>query len=73
MTEIERRNEPPSGGVYDLPVVGRGFRETREFFDEMRPTPDDSAGVVLGKQVVRYSAVAGATAAGLATGCLLVL
>lgn len=80
MSNLEEYDQPrdmrgtrPSGGIYDLPVVGAGFRETREFFDEMRPQPDDAPGIVAGKQVIRYGAVAGTTAAGLAVGCVLVL
>jgi hypothetical protein len=73
MSELEDYSAAAAGGMYDLPVVGRGFRETREFFDDMRPTPEDAPGVRVGKQVVRYGAVAGATTAGFAVGCIIAL
>jgi len=63
----------PSGGIYDLPVVGGGFRRTREFFDDMAPDEDDSTGVRAGKNVLRYGAVAAAGVAGAAVAAVLVL
>jgi hypothetical protein len=47
----------PHGGIYDLPVVGAPARRTRQFFDEMAPTDDDSAGVKAGKNALRYGTV----------------
>lgn len=74
MSEVERAaDDRRQGAIYDLPVVGKGFREAREFFDDLRPQDGDSRGVVVGKQVARYGAVAATTAAGLAVGCMVAL
>ena len=64
---------PPSGGIYDLPVVGNGARRTRQFFDGMAPTEDDSAGVAAGKNALRYGTVVGAGITGSAVAAVLVL
>lgn len=63
----------PSGGLYDLPVVGRPARATRVFFDDMAPDEDDSRGVTVGKNVIRYGAVVGAGVAGAAVAAVIVL
>jgi hypothetical protein len=62
-----------SGGIYALPVIGPGARKTRQFFDDMAPTEDDSLGVKIGKNTLRAGAVAGSTAAGFAVAAVLVL
>lgn len=63
----------PRGGIYELPVVGHGARRTRQFFDDMAPTDDDSVGVAAGKNALRYGAVAGAGLTGAAVAAVLVL
>jgi len=67
------RNLTPTGGIYDLPVVGKGLRSTREFFDDMAPDDDDSAGVRAGKNVLRYGAVAAAGTVASAVAAVVVL
>jgi hypothetical protein len=62
-----------SGGIYALPVIGPGARKTRQFFDDMAPTEDDSLGVRIGKNTLRYGAVAGSGVAGAAVAAVLVL
>lgn len=61
------------GGIYDLPVVGRPARRVRNFYDGMQPCAEDSPGVVVGKQVLRYSTVAFATVAGASIAAVAVL
>lgn len=63
----------PSGGIYDLPIVGRPAQNVREFYDDLRPQPDDSTGVVVGKQILRYGTVVAAGAAGVAAGAIIAL
>ena len=63
----------PSGGIYDLPVVGDSFRKTRVFFDDMAPGEGDSPGVRVGKNAFRYGAVAGVGTAATALAAVLVL
>jgi hypothetical protein len=62
-----------SGGIYALPVIGPRARKTRQFFDDMTPTQDDSLGVKIGKNTLRYGAVAGSGVAGAAVAAVLVL
>ena len=56
------------GGIYDLPLIGRPLSDVRDFYDSMEPKPEDSLGVGLGKNVVRYGTVvaAGVGAVGVA-------
>ena len=62
-----------SGGIYALPVIGPRARKTRQFFDDMAPTQDDSLGVKIGKNTLRYGAVAGSGVAGAAVAAVLAL
>ena len=62
-----------SGGIYALPVIGPRAMKTRQFFDDMAPTQDDSLGVKIGKNTLRYGAVAGSGVAGFAVAAVLVL
>ena len=48
------------GGIYELPGIGGRARAVRSFYDDMEPTDDDSVGVTLGKNTVRYGTVAAA-------------
>lgn len=63
----------PRGGIYDLPVVGGPARDVRVFFDDMRPLPDDSVGVTVGKEILRYGTVIAAGVAGVAVGAIIAL
>jgi hypothetical protein len=63
----------PSGGIYDLPVIGSPARGVRNFYDDMRPLPDDSTGVVVGKELLRYGAVVAAGTVGVAVGMIVAL
>jgi hypothetical protein len=62
-----------SGGFYALPVIGPRARKIRQFYDGMAPTEDDSLGVKIGKNTLRYGAVAGSGVAGAAVAAVLVL
>jgi hypothetical protein len=62
-----------SGGIYALPVIGPRARKIRQFSDDMAPTEDDSLGVKIGKNTLRYGAVAGTGIAGAAVAAVLVL
>jgi hypothetical protein len=81
MSSIEPREDTPSpervqtpvGGIYDLPVVGSPARAARNFFDDMAPGPDDSAGVAAGKNAIRYTAVVAAGIAGAGAAAIIVL
>jgi hypothetical protein len=86
MTVIEYHPEPPepqpagapertrpTGGIYDLPLVGGPARNVREFYDELAPTPTDSTGVIVGKQLLRYGTVVAAGTAGVAVGAIIAL
>jgi len=63
----------PSGGIYDLRIVGGPARSVRRFYDEMAPTEEDSAGVAFGKNVVRYGSVVAAGVGGAAVVAVLAL
>lgn len=70
-----QRTETPSGrgGIYSLPVVGPQLSKGRDFYDEMRPTPDDSCGVTLGKNAIRYGTVAATGVAATAAAAIVCL
>ncbi|HVV76466.1 MAG TPA: hypothetical protein VHC43_10560 [Mycobacteriales bacterium] len=63
----------PTGGIYDLPIVGGPARRTRQFFDEMAPVEGDSPGTEFGKQVIRYGTVAAVGTVGVAVGAMVAL
>lgn len=61
------------GGIYGVPVVGSHLSGVRDFYDELKPTPDDSAGVVFGKNAVRYGTVAATGVAATAVAAIVCL
>jgi hypothetical protein len=63
----------PHGGIYDLPIIGGPARGARGFYDDMRPEPDDSIGVRVGKEIIRHGTVIAAGAAGVAVGAIIAL
>ena len=74
VTPVEKRKAPePQGGIYDLPICGRPARGVRGFYDDMRPMPEDSVGVTVGKQILRYGTVIAAGTAGVAVGAIVAL
>jgi len=60
-------------GIYGLPVVGAPARQVRAFYDDMEPQPEDSIGVTVGKNVIRYGTVAAAGVAGAAAAAVICL
>lgn len=58
---LENRN--PSGGIYELPVVGPAAARTRQFYDDMAPRETDSTEVQVAKEVLRWSTAAAGAAA----------
>lgn len=69
--------EPTPGdrtdGIYGLPVVGTHAQRVREFYDGMEPQPEDSLGVTVGKNVIRYGTVAAAGIGGAAAAAVICL
>ena len=67
--------ETPSerGGIYSVPVVGSHLSDVRDFYDELKPTPDDSVGVTLGKNAIRYGTVAATGVAATAAAAIVCL
>jgi hypothetical protein len=67
-TEPARHPSGIESVIYQAPVVGRRLQGMREFYDDLRLSEDDPAGVAFGKNVLRYGTVVatGAAAAGIA-------
>jgi hypothetical protein len=49
---------------YDEGWVGNAFSAARHFYDEMAPQQADSAGVRVGKEVLRWGSVVGGAVVG---------
>ncbi|MCW2525819.1 MAG: hypothetical protein JWM76_679 [Pseudonocardiales bacterium] len=62
-----------TGGIYGLPVIGAATRRVRGFYDGIAPTDEDTAGVTVGKQILRYGTVVAAGTAGVALGAIVAL
>lgn len=61
------------GGIYNMPAVGSRLADVRAFYDGLKPLPDDSVGVVLGKNAIRYGTVAATGVAATAAAAILCL
>lgn len=61
------------GGVYNVPVVGSRLSDVRDFYDELKPTPDDSVGVTFGKNAIRFGTVAATGVAATAAAAIVCL
>lgn len=72
-TDTSLEHARPTGGIYDMPLIGGAARSVREFYDDLEPAPNDSTGVVVGKQLLRYGTVAAAGTAGVALGAIIAL
>ncbi len=57
MNESVEARETRSG-IYGLPIIGGGLSAAHDFYQELAPTSEDSFGVTVGKNVLRYGTVA---------------
>ena len=71
--ESAPRQMQPRGGIYELPGIGGKARAVRSFYNDMEPTDDDSVGVTLGKNTIRYGTVAAAGAVGVGAAAIVCL